>query len=373
MDTTFEELPVMLMANSQKVVFIHSLNNFSGSPNVLSIVIKGFLRKGYTVELITSHGEGFLSDLEGISYRYTCYRWSANKIKTLFWLILSQVQLFFMILLSSKSNTTYFINTIVPFGAALACYLSNKRYIYHVHENMQQDKPVYRIFRWTYRKFNRKSIFVSQYLKTTALNCRNGIVIHNALDPDFIKTANKYLSIDGNVKSNILMVASLRKFKGVYEFAELARELPHYPFELVLNATDKEVKAFADEIKKPENLTIYSAQVNMHPFYKRAKMLLQLSHPESWVETFGLTILEAMVYGVPAIVPNVGGPTELVDDGLNGFLVDPHNQEDIISKIKLLMQDDNKYATFSSSALKKSTHFEEEKMIAEIENYLLTS
>jgi acetyltransferase-like isoleucine patch superfamily enzyme len=30
-----------------KIVFIHSLNNFTGSPNVLSIIIKGFVSKGY--------------------------------------------------------------------------------------------------------------------------------------------------------------------------------------------------------------------------------------------------------------------------------------------------------------------------------------
>ena len=100
-------------------------------------------------------------------------------------------------------------------------------------------------------------------------------------------------------------------------------------------------------------------------------MLLNLSHPEEWIETFGLVILEAMYYGIPAIVPNVGGPTELVEDGINGYLVDPHNLDDVISKICHLMQNENLYNSFSSFALKKSKQFSETKMVDEIENFIL--
>lgn len=40
------------------------------------------------------------------------------------------------------------------------------------------------------------------------------------------------------------------------------------------------------------------------------------------VETFGMTILEAMAYGIPAIVLNVGEPMEIVSDGYNGYCID---------------------------------------------------
>ena len=50
--------------------------------------------------------------------------------------------------------------------------------------------------------------------------------------------------------------------------------------------------------------------------------MLNLSNPFLCVETFGMTILEAMAYGVPSIAPNIGGPIELIEDGYNGFCVD---------------------------------------------------
>lgn len=355
-----------------KIVFIHSLNNFTGSPNALSVLVKSFIKKGYQVELITSGGEGFLSNIKGVKYRHTCYKWSDNKPKALLLLLLSQLQLFGIVLFAPKKDTIYYINTIVPFGAAFACWLTRKNHIYHVHENMRQQKVVYHLFRAAYRICNRKTIFVSNYLKGTAINCRNGIVVYNGLNHDFEEVAKRHSQKPVKDKSTILMVASLKRFKGVYEFAELAKQMPQYLFELVVSATNEEVAIFRNELGTIENLSIYPSQKNLHPFYQRAMLLLQLSHPESWVETFGLTILEAMVYAIPSIVPNVGGPIELVDNEVNGYTVNPHDIPAIANKITLLMENEALYQQFSEAALRKSTHFSEETMTQTIENYIIS-
>lgn len=356
---------------NKKVVFIHSLNNYTGSPNVLAVVLRGFISRGYQVELHTSRTEGFLSGIPGVKYRYTLYHWSSNTIITLLFLILSQLQLFFRLIFKPSTNTLFYINTIVPFGAALACWLTGKNYVYHVHENMQQNKPLYSFLRHVYRVTNKRSVFVSEYLRGTALNCRNGLVVHNALNNDFIQKALSNRTV-GIRTQQILMVASLRRFKGIFEFAHLAKTFPEYSFQLVLSSTENEVNAFRSEIGNIENLTVYAMQKNLHPFYAQADLLLQLSHPESWIETFGLTILEAMVYGVPAIVPNVGGPTELVDDGVNGFIVDPHNMHQVSNRIRELMGSDDMYSKFSKASIKKADQFKEAKMINQIENYVLS-
>ena len=353
-----------------KIIFIHSLNNYTGSPNVLSVVIRGLIERGYDAELITSRGNGFLSNIAGLRHHYTSFNWCDSKLKTLMLLIVSQCALFFRILFHPRKNI-YYINTITPFGAILACWLTRKNFVIHVHENMCQNKAIYKLYRTIYKRCNQKSLFVSHYLEGTALNCRRGKVVYNGLNSNFRHLATQFLNTTHNhVGQTVLMAASLRRFKGIYEFVELARRMPKYNFELVLSATAAEVEVFQKEIGDITNLTLYSEQSDMHPFYQRAKLLLLLSLPELWVETFGLTILEAMVYGVPAIVPDAGGPKELVENDVNGYRIDPHDIDAIRTKIEKLLSDDKLYHTFSDNALKISTRFTQDNMINEIENYI---
>jgi glycosyltransferase involved in cell wall biosynthesis len=47
----------------------------------------------------------------------------------------------------------------------------------------------------------------------------------------------------------------------------------------------------------------------------------------SWEEPFGRTIVEAMALGTPVVATEVGGPAEIVEDGVSGRLVPPRRPE----------------------------------------------
>lgn len=146
---------------------------------------------------------------------------------------------------------------------------------------MCQRKPLYALYRTVYRLCNRKSIFVSRYLQSLSVGTRNGKVVHNGLDSEFCASAHNYLMTGHAPGTDILMVASLRRFKGVYEFAALAERLPQYRFVLVVSATERQVGQFIHEIGVLPNLCVYSQQTDLHPFYRQAKLLLQLSRRPS--------------------------------------------------------------------------------------------
>ena len=47
----------------KKIVCFHLLNDYSGSPKVLNLILKGLSMKGYEIALVTSRNTGILDEL----------------------------------------------------------------------------------------------------------------------------------------------------------------------------------------------------------------------------------------------------------------------------------------------------------------------
>lgn len=61
--------------------------------------------------------------------------------------------------------------------------------------------------------------------------------------------------------------------------------------------------------------------------------------PSLW-EGFGIVLLEAMALGKPVVGTEVGGIPEIIDNGLNGFLVEPRNPQQLAEKILKLLRNE---------------------------------
>jgi len=118
----------------KRIHCVHLFNDYSGSPLVFSTVIEGLVEKGFECEVYTSGGqEGFLSGMK-VEYNHFYYKWLPNKVLRLFMFMLSQVHLFFMLIKRRKEIDVVYINTILPFGAAIAGKVIGKPVVYHLHE-----------------------------------------------------------------------------------------------------------------------------------------------------------------------------------------------------------------------------------------------
>lgn len=121
---------------------------------------------------------------------------------------------------------------------------------------------------------------------------------------------------------------------------------------------------------KTVNLSILSRQNDVASLYNKASLVLNLSDIHKFIETFGLTALEAMSAGLPVVVPTVGGIAEMVEDGINGYKIDVQDLEKIETHIKLLLSERNRYQQMASNAQKYSQSYSEESMISEIAEIL---
>ncbi|WP_217427726.1 glycosyltransferase family 4 protein, partial [Flavobacterium collinsii] len=339
-----------------RIIAVHLLNNYSGSPKVLMQLLKCWTRNGIETHLYTCAGEGFLSNIPYVKPYFYWYRFAKNPMIRLLFLLTSQfllaVQLFFTL---NKKDILY-INTVFPFGAAFVGKIIGCKVIYHIHETGVKPKILNQFLFGIVKLCAKNVVYVSNFLaEQQPLKVKNN-VLYNVIENSFRKEAQFHLGKDKKSKI-ILMISSLKRYKGINEFAKLAELCPHYTFKLVLNANQKEIDHYFKDNHLPSNLIVHTSQTEVHPFYKEASIVVNLTVTQLCKETFGLTILEAMTYGIPTIVPPIGGMTELVENNKNGYLIDSQELKLISDKINQLFENPFLYHQMSQSAVIKSTFF----------------
>jgi len=74
--------------------------------------------------------------------------------------------------------------------------------------------------------------------------------------------------------------------------------------------------------------------------------------PSTGVECAPIVLLEAMACGLPIITSNIPGPSDVIEEGINGFAVKPGMPEEICGAIKKLVTDEDRLERLSFNARK---------------------
>ncbi|MBD2292489.1 glycosyltransferase family 4 protein [Anabaena sphaerica FACHB-251] len=75
-----------------------------------------------------------------------------------------------------------------------------------------------------------------------------------------------------------------------------------------------------------------------------------ITHTSIAPEPFGRVIVEAMLCGKPVVAAKAGGAIELVEDGMNGFLVTPNNPQELAQVINTCIQEKDKIKKIANHA-----------------------
>lgn len=329
------------------IICFHLLNDYSGSPKVLQIVLKGMLDKGYKVDLYTSNG-GALDELlshEKLKKVFLNYHFSTIRIVTILRFLGVQAKSFFFAFrYLFDHEAVFYINTLLPFAPAFAGRLMGKRVIYHCHEAVLNKGVYYRMLNVLMQLLASEIICVSREQRKDIKRKKNVTIIPNGI-PKEISNLLSFSAESHFEQKNVLMLSSLKSYKGIAEFLQIANSLPDNRFTLVINDTNENIDSFfkKNRLLTPQNVIVYPKQTDVIPFYNCSSLLLNLSNKDEFVETFGLTVVEAIMAGIPSIVPTVGGISELVADGVNGYKIDIQEIDMIVEKIALLLSNQQLY------------------------------
>ncbi len=347
----------------RKIVCIQSRNDFTGSPKVLSQVLRAMVREGYSIDLHCSNlqEDGFLRGLDGVDYYPFRYHMSENKIVRFFTFMTAHLGLVFRLLKYKNQDVVFYINTLLPFGAALAGWCIGKPVYYHIHE-AQLQKHFKAFLQFFVRLTCHHAIYVSEYLlQNEKVEGVKSSVIYNALPTSFMQRAMAYgyRSRSEEGRFTVLMLTSLLPEKGLWEYLSLAQQFPKLDWDLVISAKKNDIDAFFEGKDLPQNLKLYPKQSEVHPFYEKAQLVMNLSDVRYYIESFGLTIIEAMAYGIPVIGPPVGGPVELIDEDETGYKIDAKNGEGLKAIVEKLSGIPAECQRLSANARQKSSAFDE--------------
>lgn len=343
------------------IVFCHLLGDRSGSPTVLRSTLEALNAREDGLLFVGSQGHGVLEEA-GVPTRRYWYRRSRNRFITLFTYFGSQIALYRALsrAIDIPDSATVFVNTLLPFGAMLWGKRTGRRVVVHVHEVSITPAPLRRFLTLCARRCGAQLLYVSEdHRNRLPIDGPPSRVVSNPVSPELAKRAKNYFP-RRREEFNVLMLASLRGYKGVEEFMILAATLSQrkdITFTLVLNAEPADASAFATRYPEVSNVTVHSRTDDPAHFYELADLVMNLSRVDQWIETFGLTLVEGMTFGIPVIAPPIGGPAEIVTHGREGYCIDSRDGVALRAAVLTLVDDKETHATMSRAARLRSQDF----------------
>lgn len=89
------------------------------------------------------------------------------------------------------------------------------------------------------------------------------------------------------------------------------------------------------ELHIQDKIFFRGIQMNKEPYFNKADIFV---YPSICQEAFGISIIEAMDYGVICIASDVGGIPEIITDGVDGYLFQRNDTVDLEQKISLAIR-----------------------------------
>ncbi len=103
----------------------------------------------------------------------------------------------------------------------------------------------------------------------------------------------------------------------------------------------------ADELGVSERIDFLGKRTDVADWLIRARVFVMTSKSEG----MSIALAEAMGCGLPAVVGNVGELGELVQNGVNGWLVEPGNIDEYVERVVSLIEDETIWTCFSRAAI----------------------
>lgn len=172
----------------------------------------------------------------------------------------------------------------------------------------------------------------------------------------------------------ILFVGRLHPVKGVQYLIEamaiVHREMPDVKLIIVGNGPERSKLEKLVELLDLHECIQFTGEV---PQEKIPQIMYEgdIFMLPSLSEGFAIVNIEAMAAGLPIVATNVGGIPEIVEDGVNGYLVNPKKPDEIADRVLKLFQNEKIRERMSTENREKAGMYSWECITNHVENLYL--
>ena len=240
--------------------------------------------------------------------------------------------------------------------AMLAANMGNFSYSFTLHGPYIFFKP----YQWRLDEKIKRALFVcciSNYARSQGMifapaeKWDRMHIIHCGVDPSLFDLASHRQS-----GTRLLYVGRIAAAKGLPILLEsLAILKIEYPGILLTVVGDGEDRKNLEEmtaklgLSQNVNFVGYKSQTEVRKYFQQTDVFVM----SSFAEGIPVVLMEAMAAGVPVVATQIAGISELVEDGISGYLVPPGDSNILTIRIAELLKDCELRAKFGTAGRTK--------------------
>jgi glycosyltransferase involved in cell wall biosynthesis len=262
-------------------------------------------------------------------------------------------------------------NTLAVCTGALAAAITGRKHVWHVHEMLVSPRAVRKGLHFIVPRLSDAVICISNAVKQHIVEDQPRfadklIVVHNGIRLEqFGAIANgaefrREMGIPANAPL-AGMIGRINHWKGQVVFARAASlvlsKLPEAYF-ISIGSVFAQQPEFLDALNAEVRELGIEKRFLISDFRRDVPNALAAFdvyiHPSLLPEPFGLVVLEAMASGKTVIATAHGGPLELIENEVSGYLVEPQNAEALAEKMIECLKNSEQRATLGARARERA-------------------
>jgi glycosyltransferase involved in cell wall biosynthesis len=323
----------------KKIVVVLPLLGHGGGQRKMSLLANEWANLGHSVTIISLRKGSSFFQLNA-SVRLKCLDYSEISEANGFKRLMSRIRTLFELRKALKDSTPDLIISILSSTNVLTIVssfgLKSKVFVWDVMSPFR--------FRTSLERLSRRVLYpFSDEIIVNTNKAKEVVAREISEEPLVFPSPIAFPHGDFNFPERekiLLAVGRLHPDKGHEDFLKVCSQLDLSGWRIVIlgegDLRDK-LEQKAKELKIDKYLEMPGAVTNVEDWLKVSSIFCFTSKSES----FGLSLVEAMSYGLPVIAFDCDvGPREIIRDEINGFLVPMSDIDGYVNQLKLLMQDD---------------------------------